>query len=53
VPLGGLAGAAAVEVDPGLELDPHETAANKARPAAKVTQTRAAICISCPRSRRK
>src|SRR5215467_1557560 len=47
------AGAVVVEVEPGLELDPHETAARKARPTAIVAQARAAICISRPRSRRK
>src|SRR5215469_14244050 len=53
VPLDGLAGAVVVEVDPGPELDPHATAASKARQAAKVARTRVAICVSSPRSRRK
>ena len=35
VPLDGLAGAVLVEVAPGSELDPHETAASKARPTAE------------------
>src|SRR5215469_16131357 len=53
VPLNGLADALLVAADAGPELDPHDAAASKARPAAKVAPPRVAICISCRRSRRK
>src|SRR5262252_1931183 len=53
VPLNGLADAVPVAADAGPELDPHDAAASKARPAARIAQTRVAICFSCARSRRK
>jgi hypothetical protein len=51
VPLDGRASAVSVAVGADPELDPHETAASKARLTAKVAQTRGRICISCPPSR--
>src|SRR5215469_5358029 len=53
VPLNGLADVVPVAADAGPELDPHEAAESKARPAAKVAQTRVTKCFCCARSRRK